>query len=265
MRSATTMEWNLAQRCEAPVHREMTARKRDGLKLWQHTKRSVEERRDIEFETRCRKCEPCLRLRAAYWRIRASAETSAAPRTWFVTLTLRPEEHFKVLCRAASRLRERGEDFDRMDADRQFAERHREVSREITLWLKRVRKASGAKLRYILVAEAHKTGLPHYHALVHECGVDQPVRAAVLKGQWLLGFSQVKLVAQGAETKSASYVAKYLAKSALARVRASQGYGHSQPITDDLRHSYLQKERAKNLTPRNLPPKGDLALTGTVQ
>jgi hypothetical protein len=225
MRSAMTMEWDLAGRCEAPVHREMTARSTpEGIKG--EILKVATDRRDIEFTARCGKCRPCLKRRAAHWRYRAKAETAYAPRTWFVTLTLRPEEHFRVLCQASQRTRERTTDeFESMDEERQFQARHREISRELTLWLKRIRKQSGAKLRYCLVAERHKSGLPHYHALLHEVRSDEAVRAAVIREQWQLGFSTAKLVAQQDGDRSASYVAKYLSKSASARVRASVGYG----------------------------------------
>jgi hypothetical protein len=225
MRSAMTMEWNLAGRCESPVHREMTARSTPAGLKGEVLKVST-DRRDIEFTARCGKCPPCLKRRAAFWRNRAMTETAIAPRTWFVTLTLRPEEHFRVLCQASQVTRTRTtEEFEALTEEGQFLARHREISRELTLWLKRVRKASGAKLRYCLVAERHKSGLPHYHALLHEVRSDEAVRAAVIREQWLLGFSTAKLVAQQDGDRSASYVAKYLSKSASARVRASVGYG----------------------------------------
>ena len=157
--------------------------------------------------------------------MRANSETvTTQGRTWFLTLTLSPEAHFKHRLLAYQRLRAKGEEFDRLDAERQFRELVTEANREITLYLKRVRKESGAPLRYCLVAERHKSGLPHFHALLHEVG-DGAVRAKTLKRQWRLGFSQCKLVAQSDENKAASYVAKYLSKSAAARVRASKGYG----------------------------------------
>jgi hypothetical protein len=105
-------------------------------------------------------------------------------------------------------------------------------------------------MRFLLVAEAHKTGLPHYHALIHEVDPERPVRSRILRQQWTLGFSQCKLVAQGDETKSASYVAKYLAKSAAARVRASQGYGQNA-VPDVLRH------RSREASPDDVPPPFD--------
>jgi hypothetical protein len=157
--------------------------------------------------------------------------------------------------RARLRLSRNGEDFEALPANQQFQERHRECSAELTLWLKRVRQvaaidhrqsqrlAEGCEstrgtdcrchplsdynvpLTYLLVAEAHKSGLPHYHLLISEHRESRPVRARHLKSQWRLGFSDVKLVAQDEGKRHAAYCAKYLAKAALARVRASQGYG----------------------------------------
>jgi hypothetical protein len=253
MRSAMTTEWDLAPRCESPVFRAMTARPRPaGMKVWQSTIRSTEGRRELELNTRCRKCRPCLRIRAAYWRKRAESEISATKgRHWFVTLTLSPENHFRMELQASTRLASRAEELHKLDPDRQFAERHREICRELTLWLKRVRKASGVPLRYILVAEPHKSGLPHYHALIHEVDADRPVRAEVLKKNWKLGFMQCKLVAEGSERKNAAYVAKYLSKSASSRVRASQGYGHPDSKTASS-HSSSKNERA-NLTLHYVP------------
>lgn len=260
MRSATTMEWNIAGKCERPVFRTLSARpvpsRWSGIQrlVRPESKVQADGRRDIEFWTRCRKCGPCLRMRSAMWRFRAQNEVKAAPRTWFVTLTLNPGSHFEMQLRAITRLRERGSDWDSMTADQQFAERHHEVSIELTKWIKRVRKASGAPLRYCLVAEAHKSGLPHYHALIHEVDVNRPVRASTLRSKWGFGFSQCKLVAEGEENKSAAYVAKYLAKSAISRVRASLGYGHPLPFETLSKHSLSHK---KDVTLPDPPSKRD--------
>ena len=37
----------------------------------------------------CRKCDACMRRRQAHWMRRASQEFELAPRSWWVTLTLR--------------------------------------------------------------------------------------------------------------------------------------------------------------------------------
>jgi hypothetical protein len=151
-------------------------------------------------------------------------------RTWFLTLTVAPQGHVDAANRARLRLAVQGVDFDRLSPDQQFVERQSEIGPEITRYLKRVRKESGSPLRYALVAEPHKSGLPHYHALIHEVDPYSPVRASTLKGQWKLGFSQCKLVAQGDENRTASYVAKYLTKTASSRVRVSEGYGQADQL-----------------------------------
>ena len=174
-------------------------------------------------------------------------------RTWFVTLTLSPQEHFKAYCAARLRLQDRAEDFDRLSPERQFRERVHEANREITLWLKRVRKNSGADLRYILVAERHKSGLPHFHALVSEVDPDKPLRAATIKTAWRLGFSQCKLVALQTDPKCAAYVSKYLSKDCAARVRASKGYGSPQPISTSDIENLIQEIFVKKPSPTHGP------------
>jgi hypothetical protein len=163
----------------------------------------------------------CLKARAATWAERARVECARAKRTWFVTLTLRPEEQYRALAQA----RVEGIGFDDLPEEEQFLRRHRVISRWLTLFIKRVRKASGAKLRYVLVAERHKSGLPHYHLLLHE--VEGAVKHAVLRAQWRLGFMTAKLVPEG-DASPARYVSKYLAKAAEARVRASVRYGRDE-------------------------------------
>lgn len=99
--------------------------------------------------------------------------------------------------------------------------RHDEITKELTLWLKRVRKQSAASIRYLLVCEAHKSGLPHYHILVHQVG-EVPVLKKHLE-DWPHGFTQWKLVND--LTSTSGYVTKYLLKEARARLRASVRYG----------------------------------------
>lgn len=130
-----------------------------------------------------------------------------------------------MVSRARQRLWSGGTDFDALSPHEQFMERMTEIGREVTLYLKRVRKESGARVRYLLVAEAHKTGLPHLHILVHEASPDKPVRHKTLEGQWKLGFTRFKLAH---DVKTASYVCKYISKALLARVRASLRYGQGE-------------------------------------
>lgn len=174
----------------------------------------------VEMYTKCRRCPACLKARSLEWTYRAKRELAAASRTWFGTMTLRPEEHYLASLRWEKA--KAGRRFNELSATEQFQAEQEEIAKEITRWLKRVRKESGAPLRYLLVAEAHKSGLPHYHVLVHETSPSKTVGERTLRHQWKLGFSKFKLVEGPAV---AGYVAKYLTKEASARVRASVLYG----------------------------------------
>lgn len=179
----------------------------------------------LDVWTRCRKCAKCLAYRSWVWRNRATVECHSATRTWFATLTLSPANHVRYGFQAGLKVaKRRGDDFDALPESEQFALRNQEISKEITKWLKRVRKYSGAPFKYLLVTEAHKSGLPHYHLLIHEQCAERPLRHAMLSDQWRLGFSKFKLVD---DPKAATYVTKYLSKSAIARVRASLRYGQT--------------------------------------
>lgn len=243
-RSLTQVEWDVSAGCESPFVVELEGREDAPARYVNpdpydpHVEDIVWFRDQFWFkeyvptswplslviETKCRKCPTCLRHRAAQWRIRAEAEINAAPRTWFGTLTLRPEEQFKARCRAEQRLANGGTVFTKLSASEQFREVHREIGRDLTLWLKRIRKESGATLRYCLVAEAHKSGLPHYHCLIHEVNGSASVKERTLRLQWNAGFSKFNLVQNKV---AARYVCKYLSKSSLARVRASIDYGNT--------------------------------------
>lgn len=190
----------------------------------------------IEMNVRCRQCNNCLRKRAAHWRIRSFAEFRACEavgaRTWFGTITLNPAHRMEVLNLARKgRYRipnwEQGIDFDAEPVDRRFRIKHAIISEELTKYVKRVRRNSGAPLRILCVAEAHKDGEPHYHMLIHETSPAQPVRQAVLTKAWTWGFTSWQLCR---DRRAASYVCKYISKSSLARVRASLGYGEATSL-----------------------------------
>lgn len=227
--------WDISDGCLNPVFRELNTGSFREVKVGDiRTNLAVAndrtDRRTLEMWVRCRRCANCLKLRSALWRHRARQEIAEAKRTWFGTITLGPSAHFAMASRARLRLRAQGVNFDKLDADEQFVERHRETGVELTKWLKRVRKQSGSALRILLVCERHKSGLPHYHVLVHEVSdVSCPKR--ILQGQWTLGFTNWKLVDKN-QRRTAAYVAKYLAKEAIARVRASARYGSSTVLTE---------------------------------
>lgn len=236
--NAPTIVWDISGNCSNPGHRELrTAKPLSGGEARKGGQfgivKSQTSVRTIELKTRCRKCDGCLRVRAYQWRQRATQEYANSVRTWFGTITLSAEAQFKAISRARLRLDQYGIDFDNLSRAEQFAERHREIGPELTKYIKRVRKESGASIRYILVAEAHKSGAPHYHVLIHERS-GPPVRHSCLTRQWHLGFTKFNLVK---DKGAAGYVCKYLSKSASARVRASAGYGLDSLQTNILRSS----------------------------
>lgn len=170
----------------------------------------------LDMSTRCRRCEPCLAYRRRIWQARIMTEIMCSKRTWFGTLTLSPEEHYLSECRSP-------EDFSVLDEQQKFLELHRANGDLLTRYIKRVRKAAKGQLRILLVVEPHQSGLPHYHALIHEMH-GSSITKKVLVDQWTHGLIRKwKLVDD--PRKGAWYVAKYLTKTAGARVRASKQYG----------------------------------------
>lgn len=228
--SLLTFKSDMAGDCQAPVYREYHGAEAMKARLDGTGAKSRGPQSVIEFDVRCRKCANCLKARAHHWRLRASAEISQAARTWFGTLTFRPEEVYRHKCAAHLRLAARGIAWAEMSSDDQFAALAHEMGKEFTLFMKRLRKA-GASVRYCLVAEAHKSGVPHFHVLIHERAEEEPVRHKVLVDQWRAGFCKFNLCN---DRRPASYVTKYLTKSARARIRASAHYGSAVVV---LRHS----------------------------
>lgn len=188
----------------------------------------------------CRKCPRCLNKRAWHWSSKIAHEISHAPRTWFVTLTVAPARRAIYDMQAETRSTRRGVKWSDMTAAETFRSQHAVISAEITRYLKRVRERAGAPLRFALVCERHKDGYPHFHAVIHET-VPGSVRYKDIIDPWLDGFAHAKLVQEDSVRKTASYVAKYLSKSSLGRVRASRGYGHIQ--NSSLMHRRPPKER----------------------
>lgn len=246
--AGASWELDLASRCEAPRYIMMRGDP-DPLAASQNRERATPLY--CGAWVRCRSCAWCLTQRRALWAGRAASELLRAPRTWFVTLTLSPENHAKMLATAIVA----GRTADTEDAT--FRARHWAISREITRYFKRLRKA-GHVFRYALVCERHDgkgpsrpgaqtvRGMPHYHLLVHEVvgarGMDcVPVLRddgsilhdksgrlyyeGSLSKHWRHGHVVIKEVDQTSVGAAAHYLAKYLAKDARARVRASRGYG----------------------------------------
>lgn len=231
------VRWDISSGCEHPYTTECYARpsrtKAAGLRAGKarHDDRGAfivvtkgsEAPLCVELLTPCRECDSCLQTRRRLWWHRAKAEVAISPRTWFGTLTCRPDAHAMFLARARVREARQGVDFDALADDERWRVLEREYWREVTLWLKRLRERYPGKLRQICVTEAHKSGLAHYHLLVHQVGNDDLLKWEHLGSTWPWGFSKWRLV--GEDPREVSYVSKYLGKSLRARVRASKQYG----------------------------------------
>lgn len=215
--------WRISGKCERPVRREMKFA--DRPKPWTKEIKVRNSTYHLDLDTRCRQCGPCLKARAYLWSSRAVSEFKRSERTWFGTLTLSPQAHFDIANGLRTASAKHGDDWDRRPSEVQFRDRCNEIGKSVTLYLKRIRKESSALIKYILVFEEHKTGLPHMHMLVHETG--GTVRYKTLTDQWRLGFTMWKLVH---DEYAARYVTKYLSKSAIARVRASVRYGANNEV-----------------------------------
>lgn len=195
-----------------------------------------------------------------FWGARAVSEFQRAPVTWLVTLTLSAESNAYFLARMHAPLIVRGKTvrearpLAEASEDQRFRWHAQEVGFEITSYLKRLREAKGP-LRYLCVTEAHKSGYPHFHLLIHErcpgvlVSADEykPLKDgkigvhdfAFVRTQWesLWGFARYE---KCRDENSAYYVCKYVSKEMAGRVRASQKYGEGptfpkQPSSESLK------------------------------
>lgn len=195
-----------------------------------------------------------------FWKARAFTEYERHFRTFFGTLTLRPEIDAQLDAEAVVRLHKRGVDFYALDPDELFRVRVKVGGELLTDWLKRVREAVAYRdgqrpaLRYLLIAEPHngaktsdaKRHRPHWHVLLHEderCSFVLPTEwakhpsgqvirdkwgnpfvsdDALLRSQWNAGQSRFQLATT---SQAATYLCKYISKAVAYRVRASQRYG----------------------------------------
>lgn len=222
------LRWDVSGRCQAPVAVELFSR-HSGV-IGKEVKPYM-----VELKTPCRRCGWCLMQRRWLWASRAKEEYELAERTWFCTMTFSPQQHYEAELIARNEIY----DFDSLSKVAKFSALVSVHGRELTRFLKRVRKNSRAPIRYLVVAEAHKSGLPHFHMLIHEPDALRPVRKEVLKDAWHGGFAKWVLMH---DSRSAVYLCKYLAKDALTRVRASFHYGQGSIAHAHSVHRLPEKE-----------------------
>lgn len=195
----------------------------------------------------CRKCEACKAVRAHFWAHRAEREFERAATTWLGTITLNPFHRQMVIAKSATWFHIHPD--AKATVANEFRARCWAMGIEVTKYLKRVRanerQRSGLlkPLRYLLVAEEHADGFPHFHLLLHEArqfdfvhdeeyyltknGSVRVDDKALLKTAWSFGYTQYKR----ADLIAATYPCKYLSKDMLWRVRASLRYGQDLILT----------------------------------
>jgi hypothetical protein len=219
-----------------------------------------EPARTLSQQVRCRKCDGCLKERRCMWANRAVSEFREAAhrggRTWFVTLTFKPEQHYRLTTKTRLRCAEQGVDLDALPWSERYAEMLREYHAEVDLFLARLRGGLAkrgwkkVRFRYLMVPEPHKSGFIHYHLLLHEQSADMPIVKRRIEAAWLewgLGFVKAKEVVS---EKAASYTTKYLGKNHFeGRIRNSQHYGkvrgeHPHPeIAEDTMRQWLWEDQ----------------------
>lgn len=231
----TRWEWDIAGSCEAPVTRELFARKDRGTSRDNPWAPGDDMPSTLVMHLKCRHCQDCKRLRRREWVLRSGVELSRSTRVWFGTLTLSPDAHFRCEVFARKRLLRGGTVWKRLRPETRYGETCQEIGAELTRYLKRIRKESGARLKYMVCFEKHRSGFPHLHMLVHEYIDGGSVKKRHLDEQWKLGFSHWRLIPPEEMGKAAMYVAKYITKDG-GRVRSSIRYGKPHV----LRHSVPQ-------------------------
>lgn len=188
------------------------------------------------YLVRCRKCENCLKAKRTLWALAAQAQMeNSSGRTWFGTLTMRPESREQLQQAVFERWAEQQPEgavsmpdwLESPVCEHRFSLERDEFKRYAQKYWKRLRKA-GHRFKYWITFEQHKDGFPHAHWLLHEGDADRPIRKRALQENWPWGFTKVNLVQGGHLTRSpgkaAFYVAKYITKYPQGRMCASQGY-----------------------------------------
>lgn len=221
------IEWEVGAKCDGPLTVEIVGR---GDRYEARSSVNPGHLSVLLTGLPCRKCTRCLRIRAARWAERAMTEIASSDRTWFCTLTLKPEVQHRVFMEELAARYARGWSSSDISEETEFLLRCQGGFNLVTKFWKNVRKPQAdeepVRLKYLVVAERHVSGLPHYHAFVHEKAGSITYRR--LADRWTKnGFFHAKLVGSEelSHTKSARYLTKYIAKDMLCRVRASQRYG----------------------------------------
>lgn len=171
--------------------------------------------RDLpSFKIKCDQCIGCRLERSRQWAIRCMHEASLHADNSFITLTY---------------------------SDENLPYRGTLVKRDFQLFMKRLRRRSGAKFKFYYCGEyGENFGRPHYHAClfgydfpdkeIFTVRNDYPVwRSSLLEELWPYGFSEIGTVT----FESAGYVARYILKKQTGK-SAEDHYSRVDPETGEI-------------------------------
>lgn len=132
------------------------------------------------YELPCGKCPYCYKRRISNWSFRLMQEERVSLSSFFITLTYDTEN---------IKLTKNG--FMNLD------------KRDVQLFIKRLRKKNGLKLKYYLCGEyGGKTERPHYHILLFNAQIE------TIQPAWNLGQIHYGMVSEA----SVGYTLKYMSK-----------------------------------------------------
>lgn len=213
------IEIDAAKHCEAPIEHWTIARIAKG----KHNERPsniADTGLSRSVWVACRRCPGCRAFIRRMWIARCLREYSNAKRTWFCTLTFKPDTTLEMDEKAVKRCFSSGQLVDTPEGHYTFLAS--EANKYLTDYLKRLRgRKSKGLFRYFAVVEPTKRFIPHFHLLLFEQA--ETLTKAYLQEKWAQnGFSVVKLVD---DKRAIVYCTKYIQKEAQARVRASLGFG----------------------------------------
>lgn len=243
--------WDLSGSCTNPYWTAYVGRPEGEPRMF--TFAGVKMTIHLDIATRCRRCEKCRAYRSWLWKHRMAEEMRFGVRTWYGTLTLTPSNHYRVMVEARRYTEARGVAWQSLSDDERFRARARISLNEVSKYVKRFRKrawgAHGiAPMSWVCVTEKHKSGLPHFHMLVHERSM-RPITHRLLSEAWGLGFERWRLVQHVEEPHAVAwYLCKYLTKDFSNRVRCSEKYGAERAATVGAAHAIFLDALRQNLT-----------------
>lgn len=171
----------------------------------------------------CGHCAVCRKERSKAWAIRLMMEFCTWNSGVFITLTYDDEHIPKV---------------EQPVVEGVFMKSETLVKRDFQLFIKRLRKVSGRKLKYYACGEyGSHTFRPHYHAILYGFDICD---TELIKSCWPYGFIEVGDVTM----QSCNYVAGYIQKKLYGDV-AAEVYGERLPpfslMSKGLGRAYLEK------------------------